>query len=129
MKKYLRQEGFSLIELLVVMAIVGTLAVIAVPRFNNAITLANTTKVQGDLQTLNSAIMLYYAQEGKYPDDIYTKLKPYVVDIDNVKPPSGKCMLKDGSVVEITATAYTLSTDKEQALCQDKPLSDFGRKK
>lgn len=128
MKRLFRQEGFSLIELLVVMSIVGTLAVIAVPRFNNAIILANTTKIQSDLQTLNSAIMLYYVQEGKYPENLTTDMKNYVVNIDSVKPPSGKCMLRDGTTIEITAEAYTLADSKEEALCQSKALSQFGRK-
>ena len=43
-----REGGFTLIGMLVAVAIIGVLAMIAVPKFTNAITSANTAKVQAD---------------------------------------------------------------------------------
>lgn len=121
------QRGFTLLEMLIVISIAGVLAAVAVPRFTNAIALANTSRVQSDLQVLNSAIVLYQAENGSYPSNI-DQLEPYVLDIKNVKPPKGKCQLRTGKVEEITATAYELSEDKSEATCQSYKLSAFGRK-
>ena len=122
------QGGFTLLEMLVVASIIGILAVVAVPRFSNAIVLANTSRVQADLQVLNSAIVLYQAEKGAYPSNLATDLKDYVLDIENVKPPKGTCQLRNGTTVEVTETAYGLSEDKTQATCQSHTLSEFGRK-
>ena len=124
---FLDQRGFTLLEMLIVISIAGVLAAVAVPRFANAITLANTSRVQSDLQVLNSAIVLYQAEKGTYPSAI-GDLGDYVLDIGSVKPPKGKCQLRNGETVEITAAAYGLSSDRAEATCQSYKLVDFGRK-
>lgn len=121
------QRGFTLLEMLIVISIAGVLAAVAVPRFTSAIALANTARVQSDLQVLNSAIVMYQAEQGKYPSKI-EDLETYVLDIANVKPPKGKCQLRDGNTLDVTETAYGLTADRTQATCQGKKLSDFGRK-
>jgi prepilin-type N-terminal cleavage/methylation domain-containing protein len=122
------QAGFTLLELLIVMSIMGVLSVIAIPKFSNTMSLAHTAKIQADMQVLNSSIMLFQAQTGKYPENLTSDMKEYIMDIDHLKPPLGNCLLRDGTTIEITATAYTLSADRTQAICQSHPLSDFGRK-
>ena len=122
------QYGFTLLELLIVMSIIGVLSVVAIPKFTNTITLANTSKIQSDMQVINSSIVLFQAQKGKYPDNLTTDMQDYIDDIDHLKPPKGQCMLRNGTSIEITETAYTLSADRTQALCQSHPLNDFGRK-
>ena len=67
------QEGFTLLELLIVMSILGILAMVAVPKFNQALALANTTKIQTDLRTLNTAITLYQAEKSTYPASLDAK--------------------------------------------------------
>ncbi len=57
------QRGFTMLEMLIVISIIGVLAAVAVPRFTNAITMANTARVQSDLQVLNSAIVMYQAEK------------------------------------------------------------------
>ncbi len=126
-KSFARQEGFTLLELLVVISIISILSVVAIPKFNNAIILANTTKIQNDLQTLDTAIVLYETQNGKVPANLYNNLEEYIVDIKKLKPPQGKCLLRTGEIVDIVATEYSLETGGKRALCGAYTVGDVGR--
>ena len=119
------QRGFSLLEMLLVVSIVGVLAAVAVPRFNNAILMANTSRVQADLQVLNSAIVMYQAEKGKYPTAI-SELGDYVQDIGNVRPPKGKCSLRKEEAIDVNDDDYGIANG--EATCEGKKLSEFGRK-
>ena len=121
------QEGNTILELLVVISIISVLSLVAIPKFNNAITLANTTKIQSDLQTLDTAIVLYETTTGKLPTDLYTNLDEYVVDIKKLKPPQGKCLLRNGKTVDIAAAEYSLETGGKRALCDIYTANDVGR--
>lgn len=131
MKGFLKnQRGFTLLEMLIVISIVGVLAAVAVPRFTNAVALANTARIQSDLQVLNAAVVMYQTEKGENPKEI-KDLGDYVLDIDNVKPPKGECRLKDGKSLTVTATSYGLVSDAKegmQATCEGNKLSDFWRK-
>ncbi|MFN3188370.1 MAG: type IV pilin protein [Candidatus Paceibacteria bacterium] len=62
-----RKSGFSLMELLVVVAIIGILAMIVYANFNNARATARDEARKVALKEMQLAIELYKAQEGRYP--------------------------------------------------------------
>lgn len=65
-----RQRGFTLIELMIVVAIIGILAAIAIPLYANVQVKARIGKAQGDARTLVSAVSMFQTHMGSLPSDL-----------------------------------------------------------
>jgi general secretion pathway protein G len=62
--------GWTLIELVIVMAIITVLAALATVGAQNAVTLSREATLKEDLFRMRDAIDQYYADKGKYPADL-----------------------------------------------------------
>lgn len=116
----MRQKGFATLEVILMVMVIGILASIAVPRFTSVTTAANTAKIQADLSTIDTAIAVYYMEQGSYPTQL-NQLSDYLRGADgNLKPPSGQCYF-DGSTTatNVPATDYTITTvdNETRAVC------------
>ena len=63
-------QGFTLVEILIVVIILGILAAIVIPQFTNASQNARESSLQSTLQTLRSQIQLYKLQHGDQLPDL-----------------------------------------------------------
>ncbi|MDC8785705.1 type II secretion system protein [Roseateles koreensis] len=63
-------RGFTLIELIVVMAIVALLVSIVAPRYFNSLQKSRETSVRTSLNVMRDAIDQYAADKGRYPDSL-----------------------------------------------------------
>src|SRR5438067_8339679 len=75
------RRAFTLIELLIVVAIIAILAAIAVPNFLEAQTRAKVSRAKADLRTVATALEAYNVDTNKYPPDfgygaIYSSFLP-----------------------------------------------------
>ena len=67
-----KRRGFTLIELLVVMSIISLLLAIAVPRYMGRLQASKETVLRQTLSITREALDRFYADTGKYPDDLAT---------------------------------------------------------
>lgn len=72
------RAGFTLVELVVVIAILGILAGLAIPRFVNANMAARGSKILADMNACESAINIYYVRHGTFPADIDVLIPSYM---------------------------------------------------
>ena len=68
-RKQVKRKGFTLVEILIVVVILGILAAIVVPQFARATDEARLGNVRSQVQTLENQIELYRAREGSYPTE------------------------------------------------------------
>ncbi len=67
-----REAGFTIIELMIVVSIVGVLATMAVPSYRTSVLKAREAVLRQDLFTLRDLLDKHRADHGKYPPSLQT---------------------------------------------------------
>ncbi len=99
------KKGFTLIELMIVVVIIGILAAIAIPKFSSVKDQAEQVACRSNLRSLGSAEAMYYGIEGTYGS---------VTELDNSDVMGNAlaitCPVDDAGYVTTveTATTYTI---------------------
>ena len=89
------RKGFTLIEIIMVMVIIGLLAAILVPNFFSFREDANKESVKSTLITLSDVSEMYFIKEGQYPADmnVLTSSGEKRLDKDPCGNPGGRLLL------------------------------------
>lgn len=66
------REGFTLVELMIVVLILGALAAIAIPRIMGGAASAKANACATNIDMINSQVELYYANNSAYPTNLTT---------------------------------------------------------
>jgi type IV pilus assembly protein PilE len=109
------QNGFTLIEVLIVVAIIGILAMIAIPAYQDQVTKARRGDAQAALLSLSNAMERYYTQNntfagaalgdgGIFPDE---------------SPVDGSSKFYDLSIDAASATGYTIQATPKNNQASD----------
>jgi len=64
------KKGYTLLELMIVVAIVGILVSLAIPNFQQSAMKAKETALKQNLFTMRAVLDQYYADRGDYPDSL-----------------------------------------------------------
>ena len=115
-RQRLNQKGFTLVELMVVIAILGILAAIAIPKFSDSTSAANTAKIAADLRTIDSAIVMFQANGGTLSGTNVSQLSSYLVGTDTLVPPTGKCYIGTSTAETVPTGGYTIDVDAGRAI-------------
>lgn len=80
--RFLNQKGFTLIELMVVVVILGILAAIVVPKFTNQTDKAREKRAMAEIKTIKTSVDVYAAE---HDNNEY----PTIAEIDNLLKKDG----------------------------------------
>lgn len=83
-----RQEGFTLVELLVVVGIIGVLAMLLLPQFRNMRDRARIASCQSNLKNIGTSLEAFYADRERYPMDATGTTNEWAA-LTAVGPPPG----------------------------------------
>ena len=114
-----RQQGFTLIELMVVVAIVGILGAIAYPSYTESVRKGKRAEAKAALVSGAQALERFYSANNSYVDADGDAPAVFQVDV----PASGAVNYQVG-VVEATATSFTLRATRAGSMASD-PCGNF----
>lgn len=130
-----KSHGFTLIELMIVVAIIGILSAIAIPKFADLIRKSNEGATKGNLGGIRSAISIYYGEmEGTFPVPDGTTSFSAIMTMDSGKYlkeiPSAYCppYHPKSSTVDIAVVSANCSSAAGQWGYQDSRTPASGEK-
>ena len=125
-----KRNGFTLVEVLVILAILAALAAILVPTVANQVRKADVGRVVGDLDNLRTGVEAFLVNVHRYPgdaEDLSTPLTVGDVDINGVAYSAGLSARWEGPYVDaVMADGGTLETGFGAEIQDEFSSKDYG---
>ncbi|WP_110669118.1 type IV pilin protein [Salinicola halophilus] len=129
-----RHRGFTLIELMIAVAIIGILAAIAIPSYIGYVERAQTRDAQATLQSMALALERRYSQTYRYGDDTGESVSPSERGLSpDQSPPSGTPIYEIALTITDDGQRYRLEAERVKAgrgapACHVLSLDSEGRR-
>lgn len=114
--KIKKQQGFTIVELLIVIVVIGILAALVITTFTGIQRKARDTERQTDIKAVHGQVEAYYAQNGRYPtlanvnDSSWRSSNMKGLDAEALKDPKGTA-----STLASAAAANVYSYDVQRS--------------
>lgn len=109
-----KESGFTIVELLIVIVVIGILAALVVTTFSGIQRKARDSERQTDINAVHSQVEAYYAQNGRYPtnanldDDTFVTAQLKGLDVNALRDPKGADNnVADAAAANVYAYAVT----------------------
>lgn len=112
--RYKANAGFTIVELLVVIVIIGILAAISIVSYTGISTKANVTALTSDLASAKKQFALYYTEHGVYPTNLDNNNCP--TGSTSPSPDTNYCLKPSSgnkfSILDTNGITYTLTATR-----------------
>jgi prepilin-type N-terminal cleavage/methylation domain-containing protein len=116
MNKKNNRKGFTIVELVIVIAVIAILATVLVPTFGNVISDAKNSALLQEIKNEHTNYTVKYAKEDSYTDEVYILIGSNYyhvvngeIEMDGTNTKAPKAFAE--SVIPAGATVYTPSND------------------
>ena len=109
-----KQQGFTIVELLIVIVVIGILAALVITTFNGIQQKGRDTERQTDIKALHGQLEAYYAQNGRYPtltnvnDATFRSANMKGLDAEALQDPKGSAQTLVAAAAD-NSYAYTVT--------------------
>ena len=130
-----QQSGFTIVELLIVIVVIGILAALVITTFTGIQQRARNTERETDIKALHGQIEAYYAQNGRYPtlgnlnDSTWRSTNMKGLDAEAIKDPKWAstitaCTASGAPSLATAAQANCYSYEVTPANCDNSTAAD-----